>query len=142
MKNDCTGTNFSWPTTHFNSRGNGMADEAVTAACEETIAAFSGITLKKPKLSVKLLSKPPFRFVHDLVSAVTKTTGFAEGLFEGDELDAKGIKDKAGKIAYLQKIIDCCDICSGDTCDIRAAKVVAGLEPINTNQVCRFYRHS
>ena len=89
--------------------------------------------IRRPKLSDKLLSKPPFRFLHDIVSNVTKATGFAEGLFEGDELVGTAIKGKGPKCSYLEKIINCVGICLGEEIDVRVGKIVAGLEPENTN---------
>jgi Microtubule-binding protein MIP-T3 CH-like domain len=51
----------------------------------------------------------------------------------GEELDSAAIKEKGPKMAYLDKIIDCVGLCRGAAVDIRPAKVVAGLEPENTN---------
>ena len=54
---------------------------------------------------------------------MTKNTGFAEGLYEGEELESGAIKDKEAKLSYLKKIIDCVGICLGNELDIRGAKV-------------------
>jgi TRAF3-interacting protein 1 len=54
--------------------------------------------VKKPKLTDKLLSKPPFRFLHDVISEVQRNTGFAPGLFTDDELVADNVKDKDSKV--------------------------------------------
>ena len=35
----------------------------------------------KPPLSAKLLTRPPFRYLDDLICAVTKNTGFGKNLF-------------------------------------------------------------
>ena len=69
--------------------------------------------IKRPKLTPALLQKPPFRFLHDIVSEVTKTTGFASGLYVEDELKSANIKDKDSKIAYLSKIIRCVELSLG-----------------------------
>jgi TRAF3-interacting protein 1 len=92
-----------------------------------------GGIISKPKMSDKLLTKPPFRFLHDTISGVINATGFGEGLYEGAELDSVGISDKQAKISYLEKMFLLVGICTGSTLDVRAAKVVAGLEPENTN---------
>lgn len=107
-----------------------MADlDSLVSTAKDAISAL----ISKPKMAEKLLAKPPFRFLHDIISAITQTTGFAEGLYSGPELDSAGITDKNAKIDYLEKIFNFVGICKGTTLDIRALKVVAGLEPENTN---------
>lgn len=92
----------------------------------------------KPKLSTKLLSKPPFRFLHDIVTATIRSTNFLNNdSFDNDELDSKQIVDKASKVAFLSKLIailnDYQAHRGGEFLKARPEKIVAGLEPINTN---------
>ena len=67
--------------------------------------------IPKPKMSDKLLSKPPFRFLHDTITAIIVTTGFADGLYNEQELDCGTISDKQAKIDYLDKIFNVVGIC-------------------------------
>jgi len=41
-----------------------------------------------------LLCKPPFRYIHDIFTATMGKTGFGNGLFQPEELDAKQLSDK------------------------------------------------
>lgn len=65
-----------------------------------------GKYFKKPPLTEKLLRKPPFRFLHDIITAIIKETGFLKGLFTDEELNSDNIKDKEAKLAFLTKLID------------------------------------
>ena len=53
----------------------------------------------------KLLKKPPFRYLHDIFTATMASTGYANGLYDEAEMDAKSITDKDAKINVLAKMI-------------------------------------
>jgi TRAF3-interacting protein 1 len=50
-------------------------DGAVIKRTQESLGPY----VKKPPLTEKLLSKPPFRFLHDVFSTVIKDTGVLSG---------------------------------------------------------------
>jgi hypothetical protein len=85
-----------------------------------------GSLIKRPKLTAPLLMKPPFRFLHDIVSEVMKSCGFADGLYDENEQQSSKIKDKESKLAYLAKIQSVVELTLGTSIDMRPAKVVAG----------------
>ena len=84
-------------------------------------------------MNQKLLSKPPFRYLHDIFTATNAATGFGTGLFDGPELDSKSITEKDAKIAFLVKLIQLTELVVGEELDVKPSKVVAGHEPDKTN---------
>ena len=98
----------------------------------ETKAKLQPI-ISRPKLADKLLGKPPFRFLHDIISNVISETGFGEGLYTAEELDSSTIQGKKPKMAFLDKMINCVGIADGNPVDVRSGKIVAGLEADCTN---------
>ncbi|XP_075222365.1 intraflagellar transport 54 [Lycorma delicatula] len=91
--------------------------------------------VKKPPLTEKLLKKPPFRFLHDLITSIMKETGFLQGLYSQDELNPENIKDREGKIAFLEKLISAVKLSTGANISARPTKIVAGLEVEKTNEL-------
>ena len=86
-----------------------------------------GTLVEKPTMSVKLLSKPPFRFIFDVVAAVAAKTGFGKGLREVCPTD----KDE--KLQFIIQVIALVGIALDDVLDVNPIKVVCGLEPDKTN---------
>jgi len=84
-------------------------------------------------MTEKLLSKPPFRYLHDIFIATLGATGFAQGLFSEEELDSKFNHEKDGKINILTKLITLTEMIVGEKIDVKPSKIVAGLEPDRTN---------
>ena len=80
-----------------------------------------------------MLSKPPFRYLHDIYTATTAATGFGQGLYSGPELDSKSITEKDDKINFLVKLIQLTELVVGEELDVKPTKVVAGHEPEKTN---------
>ena len=90
----------------------------------------------KPPLSTKLLTRPPFRYLDDLISAVTKTTGFGKGLFVGLEpKEGQKQRSREVKVQYLDRLIICIGLGLGRPVDCVPSHVVAGSESEKTNRM-------
>ena len=59
---------------------------------------------KKPKMTEQLLKKPPFRYLHDIFTSLSKVTGFGHGLFSSLELDSSWYQTKSDKYNFLLKL--------------------------------------
>lgn len=92
-----------------------------------------GKYIKKPPLTEKLLRKPPFRFLHDIITNVVRETGFLKGLYSERELVSENVKEKDDKIAFLNKVIEATKSITGMDLGVRPSKVIAGFEPKETN---------
>ncbi|KAG1688000.1 TRAF3-interacting protein 1 [Nymphon striatum] len=93
-----------------------------------------GKYIKKPPLQEKLLKRPPFRFLHDIITNVIKSTSFLQGLYTPEELVSDNVKDKDSKIKFLQKAIDALIFVTGDKLEVKPSKIVAGHEADKTNE--------
>ncbi|PSN55166.1 hypothetical protein C0J52_00593 [Blattella germanica] len=98
---------------------------------QETLGKY----IKRPPFTEKLLKKPPFRFLHDIIAAVIRETGFLQGLYTAEELNHENIKDRDAKVAFLQKVIDATKTITGTNLTVRPSKIVAGHEPTKTNEL-------
>lgn len=94
-----------------------------------------GAVIQAPKLTEKLLGRPPFRFLHDIVTAVLKSSSFPEGLYTADQLESAKVTDKKAKLEFLEKLIAVVAAGTGKPVSARAAKIAAGEEPEKTNEL-------
>jgi TRAF3-interacting protein 1 len=92
-----------------------MAEEDYTAP---TIEMYAQI-FQKPKMTDKLLKKPPFRYLHDVFTATCKATNFGKGLFSGHMLDSKGITEKDDKLKFLTMLITLTELVIGEELDCK-----------------------
>lgn len=90
--------------------------------------------IDRPKLKDKLLKKPPFRFLHDIVTNLIKKTGFPD-VFNGVEMDSSTVKTRDAKVLFLEKLIKATEIATGDSIDVRPTKICAGSEADKTNNL-------
>ena len=50
-----------------------------------------GKVIMKPPLTERLLSKPPFRFLHDILTEVIRNTRVLKGLYSDEEMNSSNI---------------------------------------------------
>lgn len=74
---------------------------SVTPASVKKTQESLGKYVKKPPLTDKLLNKPPFRFLHDVISAVIRETGFFHGLYNEVENKSENVKGMSLINQYL-----------------------------------------
>eukprot|EP00758_Cryptobia_borreli_P003441 Tbor_TRINITY_DN3745_c0_g1::TRINITY_DN3745_c0_g1_i1::g.2349::m.2349/K19680/TRAF3IP1, IFT54; TRAF3-interacting protein 1 len=94
-----------------------------------------GAVITTPKLTEKLLGKPPFRFLHDIVTSFIKTTNFPEGYYSEDMLDSSKVTDKEHKLEFMMKLINVVQVATGKMTTCHPGKTIAGQEPEGTNNL-------
>lgn len=101
--------------------------------CTATQLAFAPLNLSSPQLQEKLLKKPPFRFIYDLVRAVNKHFGIFSTAIPPEFNEFSKIESKEHKIDYLTAIISQTEKLLNVTIDVNPKKIVSGSEPEKTN---------
>jgi len=90
-------------------------------------------------MTEKLLKRPPFRYIHDIISATIEATGWGAGIFIDDETVGKSIAEKEQKIFVLQKVVDLVSLAVGQDIDVKPIKIVAGQECDKTNYFLQYF---
>ncbi|XP_065207506.1 TRAF3-interacting protein 1 [Planococcus citri] len=102
--------------------------EEVNSSLIKEVQTGLGKYIKKPPLNEKLLKKPPFRYLHDLITSIIRETGFLDGLYSATELSSENVKDKDAKLNFLDKLISAVKKVTGKNVAARSGKIIAGLE--------------
>src|ERR1700722_17787126 len=95
--------------------------------------------IKKPTLKPALLQKPPFRFLHDIVTNLQASPSAfpPPSLFPAELLNSELVKEKEQKLAFLQRLITIVAAVNGAAVDVNAGKIIAGVEPEKTNDLLK-----
>ena len=109
-------------------------DLTICMATRDVLQSATTPLFVKPRLTDALLQRPPFRFLHDIVSAVQRKTGFAGGVFTEEESDARRVgESREKKVVYLEKLIAAVEVAAGQSLTVDPHKILAGVEPERTN---------
>lgn len=110
-----------------------MASKVDSSSIKRTVDTL-GKVISKPPLTEKLLSRPPFKYLHDIIMQVDKASGVFRGLYSSLEKDSKTIGEKEAKIQFLQKAINTISFTIGEVVPAKPSKIVAGHEADKTNE--------
>ena len=105
----------------------------------ETGKLFSSL-IQKPKMTEKLLKKPPPKYIYDIILNTMKATGFPKGLYTPEEEDHKYFESDAHhKLDILQKAIDITKIVMNENFDIKCTNILKGEQPEKTNYFLQLF---
>ena len=99
-----------------------------------------GSLIEKPKMTEKLLKKPPPKYIYDIILNTMKKTGFPKGLFTAEEEDHKYFEaDAHHKLDILQKAIDITKIVNNENFEIKCTNILKGEQPDKTNYFLQLF---
>eukprot|EP00945_MAST-04E_sp_MAST-4E-sp1_P000247 g247.t1 len=137
-----------WPKKHTILRvapANAMPE--LTGKWEDTKELLGKIIQNLP-LEEKLLKRPPFRYLHDIILAVNQETNFFDGLYNGDEMNPLTLKEKKGverwrwKMMILLKAITTVNHFYNTSLEVHPRKIIAGAEGHLTNKFLQAVAHA
>ena len=119
----------------------------LTGKWEDTKELLGKIIQNLP-LEEKLLKRPPFRYLHDIILAVNQETNFFDGLYNGDEMNPLTLKEKKGverwrwKMMILLKAITTVNHFYNTSLEVHPRKIIAGAEGHLTNKFLQAVAHA
>eukprot|EP00966_Prymnesium_polylepis_P159186 3678978-Prymnesium_polylepis.1 len=98
-----------------------------TSATQQTL----GRLIASPPLTTQLLERPPFRFLHEILTEVARATEFGAGTLD---TDLAQLQSRGAKFEYVSDAIELVSNALGATVLCRPSHVLAGAEPRATNE--------
>ncbi|KAL3800759.1 hypothetical protein ACHAW5_002473 [Stephanodiscus triporus] len=106
---------------------------------EQTRTMISKV-IDKPKCTDALLGKPPFRFIHDIITEIGRTTQFDLcQIFSDDELISSNVSEKGPKLQFCEKLITFLERCLEIPINVKPAKIISGLDPERTRYLLQLF---
>eukprot|EP00945_MAST-04E_sp_MAST-4E-sp1_P001515 g1515.t1 len=119
----------------------------LTGEWEDTKELLGKIIQSLP-LEEKLLKRPPFRYLHDIILAVNRATNFFAGLYNEDETNPLMVREKEGierwrwKMIILVKAITTVNHFYNTSLEVHPRKIIAGEEGDLTNKFLQAIAHA
>ena len=82
--------------------------------------------ITKPKLVEKYLSKPPPKYIYDIIVNTMEVTQFPKGLYSDSELDPEKFKNdqfKNERMDFIQKAVDITKIVLKEKIDVKVKNI-------------------
>ncbi|KAF0700470.1 Aste57867_8999 [Aphanomyces stellatus] len=110
-------------------------DHQQTYEIAKNVMSWLGL-LKTAQVPTKLFSRPPVRFLHDVITLVVANTGYGQGVFTDKEKDYAQLAEKKDKSEYLVKVLQLVQGTYQGIVEVKATEsnILAGKEPEQTMQ--------
>ena len=106
---------------------------------KDTFKMYSSL-IQKPKMTEKLLKRPPPKYIFDIIKSTMDKTGFPKGLYTELELDNKYfMADGRNKIKILNKAIDITKLVLKEKFEINCLNILRGVETEQTNYFLQMF---
>lgn len=107
--------------------------QALVCGCINVTKSILGPSVGlRPRLTSKLLKRPPFRYLRDIVVAVSRSTGFASELVQGD-----APTEVPARLIFLEDLMGLVKSALGPNfkvfSSLSSKNILAGLDPESTN---------
>lgn len=118
---------------HETTVDHGSFVEKTKSCLTESLKCIQGIP--QDFLSNESLSRPPFKFIHNLVKLFVEQLNFADGLYDTDELENIETFSRQQKIRFIFKALVCVSLITNERVDlfVSPAKILSGQDVGSTH---------